>query len=127
MAGPGARAPLRPGLPTRPPSPRPERGARAGLLGACVLRGAGTGRNRKGGGGRPPPPPSMRHPDRNQAKNWPPLAEITEPVMKPASSEDRKATQRAISSGSPRRPTGIWAMIDSRTFSGTAMTMSVAI
>ena len=55
------------------------------------------------------------------------LAEIVEPLMKPASSEARKATQRAISSGSPRRPAGIWPMIDSRTFSGTAMTISVAM
>ena len=64
---------------------------------------------------------------RAQLKNWPPLAEMVEPVMKPAASEARKTTQRAISSASPRRPTGIWAMIDSRTFSGTAITISVAI
>jgi hypothetical protein len=51
-----------------------------------------------------------------QAKYWPPLAEMVEPVMKPASSEARNTTQRAISAGSPRRPTGIWAMMDSRTF-----------
>jgi hypothetical protein len=50
-------------------------------------------------------------------KNCPPFALIggaagaVEPVMKPASSEARNTTQRAISSGSPRRPTGIWAMI----------------
>ena len=39
-----------------------------------------------------------------QTKNWPPLAEIVEPLMNPASSEARKTTQRAISSGSPSRP-----------------------
>ena len=62
-----------------------------------------------------------------QTKNWPPFAEMVEPVMKPAPSDARNTTQRAISSASPRRPTGIWAMINSRTFSGTAMTISVAI
>ena len=62
-----------------------------------------------------------------QTKNCAPFAEIVEPLMKPASSEARNTTQRAISSGSPRRPAGIWAMIDSRTFSGTAMTISVAM
>ena len=44
---------------------------------------------------------------RRQPKNCAPFAEIVEPVMKPASSEARKTTMRAISSGSPRRPTGI--------------------
>jgi hypothetical protein len=63
----------------------------------------------------------------DQTKNWPPLAEMVEPVMNPASSEARKTTQRAISSGSPRRPTGICAMMLSRTFSGTAITISVPI
>lgn len=62
-----------------------------------------------------------------QTKNCPPLAEMVEPVMNPAWSETRKTTQRAISSGSPSRPVGIWAMIDSRTFSGTAITISVAM
>ncbi len=38
---------------------------------------------------------------------WPPLAVSVEPVMNPASSETRKATQYAISSGSPSRPSGI--------------------
>lgn len=65
---------------------------------------------------------------KGQAKYWPPLAEIVEPVMKPASSEARKATHRAISSGSPRRPTGICGMMRSlSTFSSMALTMSVAI
>ncbi len=64
---------------------------------------------------------------RCQEKNWPPFALIVEPVTKPASSEARKTTARAISEASPSRPTGIWAMMASRTFSGTAMTMSVAI
>jgi hypothetical protein len=61
-----------------------------------------------------------------QEKNWPPFAEIVEPVMKPASSEARKTTQRAISSGSPRRPTGICGMMRSAsTFSSIARTISV--
>ena len=64
----------------------------------------------------------------DQTKNWPPLAEIVEPVMKPASSEARNTTQRAISSGSPRRPTGICGMMRSfSTFSGMARTISVPI
>jgi hypothetical protein len=55
------------------------------------------------------------------------LAEIVAPLMKLASSEARNATQRAISCASPRRPAGIMPMIASRTFSGTAITISVAI
>jgi hypothetical protein len=35
------------------------------------------------------------------------LAVMVEPVMKPESSDAKNATQRAISSGSPKRPTGI--------------------
>ena len=62
-----------------------------------------------------------------QVKYWPPFAVSVEPVMKPASSDARKTTQRAISAASPSRPTGIWAMMPSRTFSGTAITMSVAM
>ena len=62
-----------------------------------------------------------------QTKNCAPLADMVEPLMKPDSSDARNTTQRAISSGSPRRPAGIWAMILSRTFSGTAMTISVPI
>lgn len=62
-----------------------------------------------------------------QQKYCPPLAVMVDPVMKPASSEARKTTQRPISAASPNRPVGICAMMDSRTFSGTAMTMSVAI
>ncbi len=62
-----------------------------------------------------------------QQKYCPPLAVMVDPVMKPASSEARKTTQRAISAASPSRPAGICAMMDSRTFSGTAMTMSVAM
>jgi len=58
----------------------------------------------------------------------PPLAVSTEPVMKPAWSETRKTTQRATSSGWPRRPTGICGMTDfSSTSFGTAITISVAI
>ena len=64
---------------------------------------------------------------RGQPKNCAPFALMVEPLMNPASSATRKATQRAISSGSPRRPAGMPAMIDSRTFSGTAITISVAI
>jgi len=66
--------------------------------------------------------------ENRQTKNCPPLAEIVDPVMKPASSEARKVTIRAISSGSPRRPTGICGMIRSfSTFSSMARTISVPI
>ena len=59
---------------------------------------------------------------------WPPFALSVEPVMKPASSPARNTTQRATSSGSPRRPTGIWGMMRSaRTYSSMAFTISVAI
>ncbi len=65
---------------------------------------------------------------RDQARYCPPFAESVEPVMKPASSEARKTTQRAISSGSPSRPTGISGrMRFSRTSCGTARTISVPI
>ncbi len=56
----------------------------------------------------------------------PPFAVSVEPVINPASSDARKTTQRAISSGSPRRPTGICGRMffSSRSF-GTACTISV--
>jgi hypothetical protein len=64
----------------------------------------------------------------SQAKYCPPLAEIVDPVIKPASSEARKTTQRAISSGSPSRPIGICGRIFSfSTFSSIALTISVAM
>ena len=48
--------------------------------------------------------------------------------MKPASSLARNTTQRAISSGSPSRPTGICGRIFAfSTSSGTALTISVPI
>ena len=60
------------------------------------------------------------------AMYWPPFAESVEPVMKPASSLARNTTQRATSSGSPRRPAGISGRIfDFSTSSGTARTISV--
>src|SRR6185437_2623564 len=60
------------------------------------------------------------------AKYCPPLAVSVEPVISPASSEARNTTQRAISSGSPRRPIGISGRIDfSKTSFGTACTISV--
>ena len=63
-----------------------------------------------------------------QAKYCPPLAESVEPVIRPASSEAKNTTQRAISSGSPRRPIGIRGKIlFSSTSFGTACTISVLI
>ena len=60
---------------------------------------------------------------RNTARHWP---RCVEPVISPASSAARNTTQRAISSGSPRRPIGISGRIDfSSTSFGTACTISV--
>ena len=62
----------------------------------------------------------------DQAKYCPPFADSVEPVISPASSEARNTTQRAISSGSPRRPIGISGrMFFSSTSFGTACTISV--
>ena len=47
--------------------------------------------------------------------------------MNPASSEAKNATHLAISSGSPKRPAGIWPMTASNAFSGIEATISVAI
>jgi hypothetical protein len=56
----------------------------------------------------------------------PPFTVRVDPVMKPASSAARKTTLRAISSGSPRRLTGISGrMLFSSTSFGTACTISV--
>ena len=67
-------------------------------------------------------------PAARQTMVCPPLAESVDPVMKPASSAARNTTQRAISSGWPRRRTGICGKIDfSSTSLGTAITISVAI
>lgn len=61
-------------------------------------------------------------------KYCPPLAVNVEPVIKPASSEARNTTQRAISSGSPRRPIGmVGRILFSRTSFATACTISVLI
>ena len=60
------------------------------------------------------------------AMYWPPLIDSVEPVMKPPSSEARKTTARPISSGVPRRPTGICGMIFVFSTSGSiACTISV--
>jgi hypothetical protein len=50
----------------------------------------------------------------HQLKYCPPLAEIVDPVINPASSAAKNTTQRAISSGVPKRPTGICGMIHLR-------------
>src|SRR5262249_7300257 len=66
-------------------------------------------------------PPAAHH-----AMYWPPLAVSVEPVMRPASSEARNRTQRATSSGSPRRPIGMSGRTDfSSTSFDIALTMSV--
>jgi phosphoribulokinase len=61
-----------------------------------------------------------------QSMNWPPLMVSVEPVIQPASSAARKVTQRATSSTSPRRPTGICPTIDFITSSDTPASSSVA-
>lgn len=109
---------LRPALLPSPGIGHPKRSLRAGAI-------------RRGSGLRPSPSrplPARGGTASRQAKNWAPLALIVEPEMKPASSEARKTTQRAISSGSPRRPTGICGMMRSfSTFSSMARTISVPI
>jgi|GEM_PF-6183537 len=60
-----------------------------------------------------------------KSMKYPPFTGIFAPVMKPASSAARKSTVRAISRGSPRRPTGMLAMIWLRISSGTAWTRAV--
>jgi hypothetical protein len=61
-----------------------------------------------------------------QSMNCPPLMVSVEPVIQPASSAARKVAQRATSSASPRRPTGIWPTIDFITSSDTPVSSSVA-
>jgi len=56
----------------------------------------------------------------------PPLTPQTWPVMYAEASAARKWTTRAISSGWHNRPTGIWDLILSSTFSGTFSSISVA-
>ena len=63
---------------------------------------------------------------RHHTMYCPPLIVSVEPVMPPASSAARNTTARAISSGSPRRLTGISGrMLFSSTSFGTACTISV--
>ncbi len=61
----------------------------------------------------------------HQPMYWPPLIARFAPVIQRARSSTKKPTAKAISSGSPKRPTGICATILLRTSSGTAITMSV--
>jgi hypothetical protein len=78
--------------------------------------------------GRHPSATACRLGGEDQIIYCPPLMVSVEPVMKPDSSETRNTTQRATSSGSPRRRTGMSGRIDfSKTSFGTALTMSVAI
>lgn len=75
-----------------------------------------------------PQGPATQRLVKDQPKNCAPLALMVEPEMNPASSDARKTTQRAISSGSPSRPTGIWGIMRSfKTFSSIARTISVPI
>ena len=60
-----------------------------------------------------------------QSMNWPPLMVSVEPVIQAASSAARNTTQRATSSASPKRPTGIWPTIDFITSSDTPDSRSV--
>ena len=57
----------------------------------------------------------------------PPSTASTAPVTKLDASEARKRTQRATSSGSPRRPSGVDASSASRALSGSTSVSSVAI
>jgi len=75
----------------------------------------------------PHAPAAGRKGQKNQYICCPPLTDNVDPVINPASGETRKLTARAISSGWPRRPTGMPATIFSSTRSGTAATMLVSI
>ena len=55
----------------------------------------------------------------------PPSTASTAPVTKPDASETRKRTQRAMSSGSPSRPSGVEASSASRALSGSTSVSSV--
>src|SRR3974390_2598278 len=71
---------------------------------------------------------NCRKSDRCQTMTCPPLADIVEPVITPASSAARKTTQRAISSGSQSRPRGMYGRIFfSSTSFRIALTISVAV
>jgi Cupin superfamily (DUF985) len=61
-----------------------------------------------------------------QSMNWPPLMVSVEPVIQAASSAARNTTQRATSSASPSRPTGICPTIAFITSSDTPDRRSVA-
>src|ERR1700694_5521252 len=78
--------------------------------------------------GRHPSATSCQLGGEDQIIYCPPLIVSVEPVMNPDSSETKNNTQRATSSGSPRRSTGMSGRTDlSKTSFGTALTMSVAI
>ena len=88
-----------------------------GCKGGCPAQGLGMTTYERGAGstGRS-----------NHTMYCPPLIVSVEPVMAPASSAARNTTARAISSGSPRRLTGISGrMLFSSTSFGTACTISV--
>ena len=101
---------------------RPRRATRHGRVSTPRPDPAGTVTRRDGNRASP----GRRARAAAHAMYWPPFAESVEPVMKPASSLARNTTQRATSSGSPRRPAGISGRIfDFSTSSGTARTISV--
>ena len=52
---------------------------------------------------------------------------MVDPFINPESSDAKNATHLAISSGSPKRPAGIWPMTASSAFSGIEATISVAM
>ena len=80
-------------------------GSQSGRLDVGRLHGCAGIRVCGLGGGARRMDPAL--PAAHQTMNCPPLAERVEPVISPASSAARNTTQRAISSGSPRRPIGI--------------------
>ena len=60
-----------------------------------------------------------------QEQNCAPLAAMVDPLMNSDSSEARKATTRALTSGRPTRPAGVWPMTAPPPFPRPAMTLSV--
>jgi len=82
---------------------------------------------RSGAWGPPSLPGGKETGRRGYAKYCPPFTLRVAPVMKPASSLDRKATQRATSSGLPMRPTGMPPTIFCSTSAGIWAVMAVSM
>ena len=134
----GGRAPGRPGGKKRPGCGGPGGGCGSGLRsgpGARCTAGAARGEGGRRSRARPPwtqEKPGLSRAGRGGASGRqpmcrPPLTEKSAPVAKPDSSDATQATMDAMSSGVPRRLTGMPATILSSTSWRMDLTMSVAM